>query len=349
MAKFPSLTFTEKGLQMLVQAQNSHTLTFTCGKLGSGALDANDDISKFTDLKAPKMTLPITKKDDSNPEKIVLTFDTSNTSLEQGFVSRELGVFAKLDSGEETLYAYSNAGNDYDFIPSKDTPSDENRLEVSLVVSSSANVNVNVDPSIVYAHVSDVNETVEKHNTSDDAHSNLFKLFAKLNDLKTHNEAADAHENRFKLFEKIENLGNDIIKKLALTTTISAVTALQTDSWFGQLLKLVLTASGVKYSIAQNGYVCLGSFFGNLIIQWGVTTCADAEANLTSIGTATYPIAFSKSAVHISTSLENAGYLSEWTNVSTWHGEATITNAVLYLVANQKRTSPQVGWLVIGR
>lgn len=254
---------------MLVQAQNSHTLTFTCGKLGSGALDANDDISKFNDLKAPKMTLPITKKDDSNPEKIVLTFDTSNTSLEQGFVSREFGVFAKLDSGEETLYAYSNAGNDYDFIPSKDTPSDENRLEVSLVVSSSANVNVNVDPSIVYAHVSDVNETVEKHNTSDDAHSDLFKLFAKLNDLKTHNEAADAHENRFKLFEKIENLGNDIIKKLALTTTISAVTALQTNSWFGQLLKLVLNASGMKYLIAKNGYICFGSLFGGLILQWG--------------------------------------------------------------------------------
>lgn len=270
MAKFPSLTFTEKGLQMLVQAQNSHTLTFTCGKLGSGALDANDDISKFTDLKAPKMTLPITKKDDSNPEKIVLTFDTSNTSLEQGFVSRELGVFAKLDSGEETLYAYSNAGNDYDFIPSKDTPSDENRLEVSLVVSSSANVKVEVDPSIVYAHVSDVNETVEKHNTSDDAHSNLFKLFAKLTDLKTHNEAADAHENRFKLFEKIENLGDDIVKKLALTTTISAVTALQTNSWFGQLLKLVLNASGMKYLIAENGYICFGSFFGGLILQWGI-------------------------------------------------------------------------------
>lgn len=269
MAKFPSLTFTEKGLQMLVQAQNSHTLTFTCGKLGSGALDANNDISKFTDLKAPKMTLPITKKDDSNPEKIVLTFDTSNTSLEQGFVSRELGVFAKLDSGEETLYAYSNAGNDYDFIPSKDTPSDENRLEVSLVVSSSANVKVEVDPSIVYAHVSDVNETVEKHNTSDDAHSNLFKLFAKLTDFKTHNEAADAHENRFKLFEKIADFGDDLIKKLALTTAITAITALETGSWFGQLLKMVLTASGVKYNIAQNGYVCLGSFFGGLIIQWG--------------------------------------------------------------------------------
>lgn len=163
MAKFPSLTFTEQGLQMLAQAQNSHKLTVTSGKLGSGVLADSDDISKFTDLKAPKMTLPITKVDDSNPEKIVLTFDTSNTALEQGFISREIGIFAKLDDGAEVLYAYSNAGSNYDYIPSKDTPTDENRLVVNLVVSSSANIEVTIDKSIVYAHMSDVEEYVSNH------------------------------------------------------------------------------------------------------------------------------------------------------------------------------------------
>lgn len=246
MAKFANLTFTSQGTQMLVQAQNSHTLTFTCGKLGSGVLADSDDISKFTDLKSPKMTLPIVSVDDSNEEKLVLTFDTSNTELEEGFVSREIGIFAKLDNGSEALYAYSNAGNNYDYIPSKDTPSDENRLVVNLVVSSSANISVQIDKSIVYTHKSDVEEMIATHNASD-----------------------TAHETRFKLFEKIADFGNDIIKKLALTTAITAITALETNSWFGQLLKMVLTASGVKYNIAQNGYVCLGSFFGGLIIQWG--------------------------------------------------------------------------------
>ena len=259
MAKFPSLTFTEQGLQMLVQAQNSHKLTVTSGKLGSGVLADSDDISKFTDLKAPKMTLPITKVDDSNPEKIVLTFDTSNTALEQGFISREIGIFAKLDNGAEVLYAYSNAGSNYDYIPSKDTPTDENRLVVALVVSSSANISVQIDKSIVYTHKSDVEEMIATHDASD-----------------------TAHENRFKLFEKISDFADDIIKKLALTTAISAITALETNSWFGQLLKMVLTASGVKYNIAQNGYVCLGSFFGGLIIQWGYS----------SYGYVKFPIAF---------------------------------------------------------
>lgn len=268
MAKFPSLTFTEQGLQMLVQAQNSHKLTVTSGKLGSGVLADSDDISKFTDLKAPKMTLPITKVDDSNPEKIVLTFDTSNTALEQGFISREIGIFAKLDDGAEALYAYSNAGNNYDYIPSKDTPSDENRLVVNLVVSSSANISVLIDKSIVYTHKSDVEEMIAAHDASD-----------------------TAHENRFKLFEKIADFGNDIIKKLALTTAITAITALETNSWFGQLLKMVLTASGVKYNIAQNGYVCLGSFFGSLILQWGYNASSAKDWVIT------YPLTFSNNEI----------------------------------------------------
>lgn len=287
MAKFPNLTFTSQGTQMLVQAQNSHTLTFTCGKLGSGVLADSDDISKFTDLKSPKMTLPIVSADDSNPEKIVLTFDTSNSELEQGFVSREIGIFAKLDNGSETLYAYSNAGNNYDYIPSKDTPSDENRLVVNLVVSSSANISVQIDKSIVYTHKSEVEEMIATHDASD-----------------------TAHENRFKLFEKISDFADDIIKKLALTTAISAITALETNSWFGQLLKMVLTASGVKYNIAQNGYVCLGSFFGGLIIQWGNNISVTGNGYGASME---YPITFANKALAVIPYDVNGG----WTDSAT--------------------------------
>lgn len=69
---------------------------------------------------------------------------------------------------------------------------------------------------------------------------------------------------------RITDFADGIVQKLALTSAMTAVTALQTDSWFGKLLKMALTASGVKYNIAQNGYVCFGSLFGGLIIQWGV-------------------------------------------------------------------------------
>lgn len=312
MAKFANLTFTSQGTQMLVQAQNSHTLTFTCGKLGSGVLADSDDISKFTDLKSPKMTLPIVSVDDSNEEKLVLTFDTSNTELEEGFVSREIGIFAKLDNGSEALYAYSNAGNNYDYIPSKDTPSDENRLVVNLVVSSSANISVQIDKSIVYTHKSDVEEMIATHDASD-----------------------TAHETRFKLFEKIADFGNDIIKKLALTTAITAITALETGSWFGQLLKMVLTASGVKYNIAQNGYVCLGSFFGGIIIQWVYVSTTNAPYR-----TISFPIAF-PNGVFICTA-NFCGYVGDSTDACLiWNDGQTTRSMVQFRINGDTNSSPK--------
>lgn len=318
MAKFANLTFTSQGTQMLVQAQNSHTLTFTCGKLGSGVLADSDDISKFTDLKSPKMTLPIVSVDDSNEEKLVLTFDTSNTELEKGFVSREIGIFAKLDNGSEALYAYSNAGNNYDYIPSKDTPSDENRLVVNLVVSSSANISVQIDKSIVYTHKSDVEEMIAAHDASD-----------------------TAHESRFKLFEKIADFGNDIIKKLALTTAITAITALETNSWFGQLLKMVLTASGVKYNIAQNGYVCLGSFFGGLIIQWVYLSTHNG-----AYCTGNFPITFTQKPVCFGCMVGNVQDTQSNYQV-IWNDNATTKSMAQFYIRQLNAGSPMC--LAIGK
>lgn len=83
---------------------------------------------------------------------------------------------------------------------------------------------------------------------------------------------------------RITDFADGIVQKLALTSAMTAVTALQTDSWFGKLLKMALTASGVKYNIAQNGYVCFGSLFGGLIIQWGYVD--------TSTGASRDPVTF---------------------------------------------------------
>lgn len=257
---------------MLVQAQNGHTLTFTCGKLGSGTLSDSDDISQFTDLKAPKMTLPITKTDDSNPEKIVLTFDTSNTSLETGFVSRELGIFAKLDNGAETLYAYSNAGNNYDYIPSKDTPSDENRLVVNLIVSSSASIAVTVDKSIVYAHMSDLAEQLKEHDTNPDAHSALAAVI---------DDALTPTANAATLATLLSNLANEVKQnkgtddwKTAPATNLATLAALVGNlasgsdvTWEGN--KFTNAKLGITGLMEQNGYICFGKNLGGLILQWG--------------------------------------------------------------------------------
>lgn len=247
MAIFPNLTPTYNGDKLLTQAVNGHTLTFTRGAYGAGTLADSDDIRDFTALKDERMSLPITdKKVADNGTSITLIFNVSNSTLEKGFNNRELGIFAKLDDGDEVLFAYSNAGNNYDSIPDKNTPTDENTFEVQVFVTDEANVSVSIDGSIVYLTKAQVEEKISEHDSNANAHDGIL--------------------------EKITDLGDDIVKKMALTTVISIISALTTDSWFGQLLKLVLTASGVRFLAAQNGYLCLGSFFGNIIIQWGKNT-----------------------------------------------------------------------------
>lgn len=105
--------------------------------------------------------------------------------------------------------------------------------------------------------------------------------------INTHNSSGAAHSTLFNQCEKTSSLANDIVTKLAQTTAISVISALQTNSWFGQLLKLVLNASGMKYLIAQNGYICFGSLFGGLILQWGHAITKDEYYRR-----ADFPIAF---------------------------------------------------------
>ena len=261
MAQFPDMTPTTNGDKMLIQAVNGHKLVFTRGAFGSGTLADNDDIKTFTALKNEKMSLPIVDTVLSGTgEKITLIFNCSNSSLDTGFINREIGIFAKLDDGNEVLYSYSNAGMAYDYIPSKETPTNENTFEVEVYISSEAEINVTIDGSIVYLTKAQVEEKINNHDKTTTAHAQAFAA---------HNDDSTAHSKLFGLCEKIANLGDDIIKKMALTTAITAISALTTDSWFGQLLKMVLTASGVRYLAAKNGYICFGSFFGNIIIQWG--------------------------------------------------------------------------------
>lgn len=82
-----------------------------------------------------------------------------------------------------------------------------------------------------------------------------------------------------------------IIGSLASKVLPTVVSELTTDSVMGKLMKMLLSASGVKYSIDTNGFVCLGSFFGGLIIQWGNTSLSNSDG-----GWVNFPLTFPKAA-----------------------------------------------------
>ena len=83
---------------------------------------------------------------------------------------------------------------------------------------------------------------------------------------------------------QITDWNQGIVNTLASTALGGLVNTLTSDSLLAKMIQKVLTATGVKYNIAQNGYICFGSLFGGLIIQWIVSK---DERN-------TWPISFTR-------------------------------------------------------
>ena len=129
---------------------------------------------------------------------------------------------------------------------------------------------------------------------------------------------------------QITDWHSGIMASLASTTVGTVVSAVTTDSVLGKLIKLLLDASGVKYLIDTNGYVCFGSLFGGLIIQWGASNEVPADNGGTI--TLNYPISFTTFCNPILSSTE--GKINGATNYITEEGASirnvTLTNCQIY-------------------
>ena len=246
MPNWNGMILTNKGRVLQAKVEAGETLSLTKLKLGSGIIGEGQSLEALTDLVSPEQNLGIAEKTALENGLTEIKATITNAGLEEGYYVRELGVFAQDPDDGEILYAVTT-DTAPDYLPAQGGAAVlSQEFAVYITTSNVDHIEATIDPTAL-ATVGFVNLTIDAHNTSD-----------------------AAHENRFSLFQKIATLGDEIIKKLALTTTITVINALQTNSWFGQLLQMVLNASGVKYSMAQNGYICLGGFFGGLIIQWGM-------------------------------------------------------------------------------
>ena len=259
MPNWNGLVLTKKGQLLQAKVGTGVVLALTKMKLGSGVLPKGTSLEELTDLVTPEQNVGIASKEVLTDQKMCkISATITNVGLSAGYYVRELGVFANDPDDGEILYAVT-ADSAPDYLPPEGGPTTVSQeFAVYISASNASGVKVSIDPGTLatmgYVEVA----------------------------IADHNSLATAHENRFKLFEKIADFGDDLIKKLALTTAITAITALETNSWFGQLLKMVLKASGVKYLIDTNGYICFGEFFGGLILQWGCS----------NYGYVKFPIAF---------------------------------------------------------
>ena len=299
MPNWNGMILTNKGRVLQAKVEAGETLSLTKLKLGSGIIGEGQSLETLTDLVSPEQNLGIAEKTALENGLTEIKATITNAGLEEGYYVRELGVFAQDPDEGEILYAVTT-DTAPDYLPAQGSATVLSQEFAIYIATSNVNhIEATIDPTAL-ATVGFVNSTIDVHNTN-----------------------ASAHENRFSLFQKIATLGDDIIKKLALTTTITVINALQTNSWFGQLLKMVLNASGVKYSLNQNGYICLGSFFGNLIIQWGSRIVTSA-----SIGV-DFPVTFNTVLTMVAT--HSTSDLSDYKALALYN----ITNATFQIVTEK--------------
>lgn len=139
---------------------------------------------------------------------------------------------------------------------------------------------------------------------------------------------------------QVVDFGQGILSHLQSNVLASAISAMTSDSLFAKMMKLVLDASGVKYSMAQNGYVCLGSFFGGLIIQWG---------KITTTWTVTFPVTFTDLPVISTQELVTAGEIGE---IQAMAYKSTLTTTGFsvgsHRIDGSGTDSVQVDWIAVG-
>lgn len=174
MAKFPNITITQEGLNVIAKL-SENKLIYTHIALGDGVLNKDDKILNFTDLKSKKLTADIADITNDNNSQITLQTIVSNKIVEKGFYAREIGIYAKLgENGKEFLYGYANAGNNADYMPDNTQPIDELKLKITLLVGNVENVTAVINSSIIFITLEDCRREIKKHNDDITAHGNTF-------------------------------------------------------------------------------------------------------------------------------------------------------------------------------
>ena len=172
--QFAKVIVTDTGKDMIAKSQNGQTLTFSRVALGDGLVGEEEDVTKFTAVKNERLSLPIAKYSNLGNGQFEIQFRLTNSQVESGFWHREIGVMAKIDNGQEQLYAYTTAGNKASYIYDKTTPVEERIVNVTFVIGNAQNIEVIINSSVIYATIEDLEEALDTHDAGEEAHEAAF-------------------------------------------------------------------------------------------------------------------------------------------------------------------------------
>lgn len=264
MAKYPKLHTTNKGRELVSMANvQNKAVTYTKAVLGDGSFSGN--IDTLTNIIAAKMECPFNSATNIGDGQFQLDFVIDSGNLQSGFYAREVGIFAKIDNGEEILFAYTNGGNYVDYIPDKSTPIDAQIIEANINIGDAENVTI-VKSDSTYLTFKDL----QNHNTDATAHADIRAKIT--SDINSHNSNTSAHTAILNAIKAISGMS---AYDIAPSSTLAS------------LIPLVGFGGIVEQRLENNGYV---KFANGLTLQFGLT--GDIPKNGTY--QVKYPIAFTR-------------------------------------------------------
>lgn len=163
--------YTNVGTNMMSEVLSGATMTITKAVGGAGTTAA-ESLAALTDVKDQKQTLKILGIEDAtdstgNDAGKRIKIQITNEDVETGYILHQVGIYAKLADGNETLLVIMQDDRGVE-IPSHAENSDfEIELYGIMAISNLANISVTVDPNAV-ASVKMVNQQITQVNTKID-------------------------------------------------------------------------------------------------------------------------------------------------------------------------------------
>ena len=147
MTKFEGCYLTNAGLEM-VHSTGLGRIIFTRAETGSGAYDSKEDIPEMARLKNQKQAFGLDSLTEGENFTVDVKFTIRNKGLEAGYQLSEIGIYAKVDDGEEKLYcvAFALPGN------TEEVPPDEGgSIAYVTAVNIETVVSTDCEVSVIYA------------------------------------------------------------------------------------------------------------------------------------------------------------------------------------------------------
>lgn len=163
--------YTNIGTGMMSEVLSGATMTITKAVGGAGTTAA-ESLAALTDVKDQKQTLKILGIEDAtdstgNDAGKRIKIQITNEDVETGYILHQVGIYAKLADGDETLLIIMQDDRGVE-IPSHTENNDfEIELYGIMAISNVANISVTVDPNAV-ASVAMVNKQIAQVNTKID-------------------------------------------------------------------------------------------------------------------------------------------------------------------------------------